>query len=183
MPRPRAATPVVLALACLAVVGACGPTDAASPAATPSTTTTRASAPATATPSSATPSATATTTAPPATANATTPAPAPSTPTTSAPAVALTVTFSGWNSLTGALEVGAYVDGVLAGGTCTLRLSGPGGRTASVTTEASPDAATTVCELLSVPGPDLVAGTWTGSVEFGSAERSGRADVAPMEVP
>lgn len=182
MPRPRAATPVVLALTCLALVGACGPTDAASPAATPSTTTTRASAPATATPSSTTPSATATTTAPPATANAT-PAPAPSTPTTSAPTVALTVTFSGWNSLTGALEVGAYVDGVLAGGTCTLRLSGPGGRTASVTTEASPDAATTVCELLSVPGPDLVAGTWTGSVEFGSAERSGRADVAPMEVP
>jgi|GEM_PF-2276635 len=98
-------------------------------------------------------------------------------------AVAVVVTFSGWNTLTSALEVGGYADTVEQGGTCTLRLAGPGGATAEVSGSALPDAASTTCGLLAVPRDRLAAGSWTGTLSYASATSAGEVAVPAVAVP
>lgn len=187
-PRTLVAS-VLLLSSVVATAGCVGPAEPdvpPSPTASPSAsrTPTPTAAP-TASPTTADPVPAPPATEPPATAA---PAPAdpadPGVPPVGAPASAVVVvTFAGWNGSTGAVEVGAYADVVTSGATCTLRLQGPGGRTAEATSTGSADAATTVCGLLTVPRSALVSGTWSGDVEFASPEHSGRAPVAPMEVP
>ncbi len=105
----------------------------------------------------------------------TAPAPAPGT-------VDVVVTFSGWNAASSSIEVGAYA-ATLTPGTCTLRLTGPGG--AMVTAEAPTvgDATTVSCDGLAVPAARLSSGSWSGVVEYTSPQASGRAQVEPMDVP
>ncbi len=97
--------------------------------------------------------------------------------------VEVVVTFAGWNAPTTAAEVGAYVPRVETGGRCTLVLTSAGGTRAEVESVAEPDATSTSCGLLSVPGERLAAGTWTGTVTYTSPTASGEAPVPPMEIP
>ncbi len=112
------------------------------------------------------------------------PPPAPPVPAPTGPGGAeVVVTNAGWLASSGAVEVAAYVAAVEAGGRCTLTLTGPGGATATASQTAEPDASTTSCGLLAVPGDQLTSGTWTGTVAYVSPTTSGEAAVAPMQVP
>lgn len=114
------------------------------------------------------------------------PPPPPETP--AAPGTPLTdvdvvVTFAGWNAGTQAVEIGAYVAVVEMGVTCTLTLTGPGGRTATAVSTGQPDASTTSCGALVVPRDQLTAGRWSGTVDVTSQNVSGRTTVEPMDIP
>jgi hypothetical protein len=93
--------------------------------------------------------------------------------------VEVVTTFAGWNQLTSAVEVGAYVTAVETPGTCTLRLTGPGG-TVERNQPATADASTLACGALTVPGTELAPGTWSASVIYSSATSEGTS--APVEV-
>jgi hypothetical protein len=113
-----------------------------------------------------------------------TPTPAPSGGDSGATrTVDVVVTTSGWQPTTGAVEVSAYVTAVEAGGTCTLDLVGPAGATAQASQSAEPDASSTSCGLLTVPGSRLARGTWQGTVTYVSPSSSGTAALSPIEVP
>lgn len=114
-----------------------------------------------------------------------TPVPAPTAgaadPTDPAGAAAeVVITYSGWTDAPAGVEVGAYLAGVAeSGGTCTLTLtSGAGSATAAVPGE--PDAASTSCPNLTVPGTALSSGTWSAVVSYESPSTSGTS--APVEV-
>ncbi|UZN01935.1 hypothetical protein [Cellulomonas sp. S1-8] len=176
------AVPAVLLVAAGLVLGACttgtpsatapptsgGPTSSATPSAT-------------GTPSGG-PSPSASADAPATDDPGTDPAPTPDEPAPPAATVDVVVTFSGWNALTSAAEVGAYA-ATLSPGTCTLRLTGPGGATAEVTAATFADATTVSCSGLAVPREQLSSGTWTGVVEYVGPNASGRTDVPPMDIP
>src|SRR3954462_3769067 len=87
---------------------------------------------------------------------------------------AVITTYSGWVASPAGVEVGAYVAGVAeSGGTCTLTLtSGAGSATAEV--PAEPDAASTSCPTLTVPGSKLSSGTWSAVVTYESPSISGK---------
>ncbi|WP_203749138.1 hypothetical protein [Cellulomonas chitinilytica] len=122
---------------------------------------------------------------------ATAPTPTEPTPTAPVPAgdggstrtVDIVVTTSGWQPATGAVEVSAYATGVESGGTCTLDLVGPAGATAQASQAAEPDASSTSCGLLAVPGSRLSSGTWQGTVSYVSPSSSGTVALSPIEVP
>ncbi|MFC8192693.1 hypothetical protein ACFUMH_13640 [Cellulomonas sp. NPDC057328] len=148
--------------------------------AAPATPSTTSSADATPT-SSASPEATALAPEPDMTAPAGVPAPdAP--PTTSGP-VEVVPTWSAVDAATGDLQVSAYVTVVEATGSCTLTVTGPEGRTASVGVEAEADAKTTTCGVMSVPASQLARGTWSGTVTYTSPTSAGSATVPPVDVP
>lgn len=109
--------------------------------------------------------------------------PAPSAPSATADAAAVIVTYSGWVDTPAGVEVGAYLAGVAeSGGTCTLTLTGSAGSaTAEVTAE--PDAASTSCPALAVPGSELSSGTWTAVVTYESPSTSGTSTPVPVVVP
>jgi len=114
------------------------------------------------------------------------PAPAPAEPEPGpgpgSATVDVVVTFSGWNTATSTVEVGAYA-ATLVPGTCTLRLTGPAGATAEASAATVADASTVSCDGLAVPRGQLSTGTWSGAVEYTSSQGSGRAPVAPMDIP
>lgn len=117
----------------------------------------------------------------PETGNAVTPPPAP--PGGPASAVDVVATYGGWNAATDAVEVGGYAVIVETGGTCTLRLTGPGGAVVSASSAAEPDASTTSCGLLSLDHAQLVPGAWQGSLQYSSPNASGQVEIDPIEVP
>ncbi|MEV7972693.1 hypothetical protein [Cellulomonas sp. NPDC089187] len=91
-------------------------------------------------------------------------------------------TYAGWNDLSRALEFGAYVPVVETGGSCTLLLSGPGGER-SIQAGATPDASTTSCGELVVPGDTLSSGSWQAVITYSSPRSSGTSDTVTVEVP
>jgi hypothetical protein len=96
--------------------------------------------------------------------------------------VPVTVTFYGWNPTSKQVEVGGYVEGIVEGdGVCTLTLT-KGGSTVSGTADASPDASTTACGTVSVPGDEVAAGTWKAVLSYSSAGHSGTSDAVDVEV-
>ncbi|RBY80052.1 hypothetical protein DQ239_02885 [Blastococcus sp. TF02-09] len=90
------------------------------------------------------------------------------------------LTYYGWVDGTFAVEVGAYVAGVVeSNGSCTLTLtSGSDSRTAVVAGEA--DATTTSCPTMVVPGAQLSSGIWKAVVSYESPSSAGES--APIEV-
>jgi hypothetical protein len=96
---------------------------------------------------------------------------------------AVITTYSGWVASPAGVEVGAYVAGVAeSGGTCTLTLtSGAGSATAEV--PAEPDAASTSCPTLTVPGSKLSSGTWSAVVTYESPSISGKSAPVTVVVP
>ncbi len=146
-------------------------------------------------PTTATTSATATATASPSTppdplgtpTPATTPDPGAATP-TAPPAptpatVDVVVAWSSYDAASASVQASGYANVVESAGTCTLELTGPGGRTASTTVPALADATTTSCGVMSVPRSQLAAGTWNGTVRYASATSTGAAATTPVEVP
>jgi hypothetical protein len=98
--------------------------------------------------------------------------------------VPVIVTYSGWEDTSAAIEVGAYISGVIEdGGTCTLTLHRDG---AEVTASAAgmADASSTTCGRgLTVPGAELSPGTWEAVVSYESPTSSGTSDDVEVEVP
>jgi hypothetical protein len=94
--------------------------------------------------------------------------------------VPVVVTYSGWNAAAKQAMAGGYVTGVIeTGGTCTLTLTRAG---VQVTSQghARPDAATTACGGLTVPGAKLSVGTWKAVLSYVSATSSGSS--APVDI-
>jgi hypothetical protein len=96
--------------------------------------------------------------------------------------VPVTVTFYGWNPTSQEVQVGGYVGGVVEeGGVCTLTLTN-GGTTVTGRTDALPDASTTACGAVTVPGDEVSAGTWQAVLSYSSAGHSGTSDAVDVEV-
>ncbi|WP_199423593.1 hypothetical protein [Actinotalea solisilvae] len=90
------------------------------------------------------------------------------------------VTFYGWDPAAAAATVGAYVPLVESGARCTLTVR-QGATVLSVEGPASPDAATTSCGALAVPG--LASGPWDATVTYTSATATGTSSPVTIEVP
>jgi hypothetical protein len=122
-------------------------------------------------------------------------APVPSTPSpagatgatgaTGAPAATADVvlSYSGWDDATSAVEVNAFVVGLVQdGGTCTLELTGSGDPV-SVQAPAQADASTTTCGLLTTAGTVVDPGTWKAVVSYSSPMATGVSTATSVEVP
>ncbi|MCZ2817089.1 hypothetical protein [Modestobacter sp. VKM Ac-2984] len=97
--------------------------------------------------------------------------------------VPVVVTYSGWTDTSAAVEFGAYVAGIVeAGGTCTLTLTA-GATTASAEVTAGPDASSTYCPTMAIPGAELAAGPWQAVVSYESSSTSGQSDPVTVTVP
>ena len=97
--------------------------------------------------------------------------------------VRVTRTYAGWDSAEAAVVVGAVVDGVIeADGTCTLTLT-MADRVAAATAEGTPDASTTACGGLSVPGDELASGAWDAVVSYASPASAGESQHFEVVVP
>jgi hypothetical protein len=93
------------------------------------------------------------------------------------------VTYSGWDDALAGVEVGAYAAGTAeSGGTCTLTLT-KGSDTASAEAPAEPDATSTSCPGLVVPGSKLSSGSWTAVVSYESRGTHGQSDPVKVVVP
>lgn len=107
-------------------------------------------------------------------------------PTSAAPTgtdVDVVVSYAGWDDATSAVEVNAFVGGVVEeGGTCTLRLTG-GDAPVSVEVPAEADASTTTCGLMSTPGTPVPPGTYDAVVTYTSPSASGVSAGTSVEVP
>lgn len=96
---------------------------------------------------------------------------------------AVAISFSAWNATDQVAEVGAYaVDVIETGGACTLTLT-RGSVTRTTRGIAEPDATTTSCGYLAVPGSDLSRGEWTVAVNYESPTATGVSDATTIEVP
>jgi hypothetical protein len=105
---------------------------------------------------------------------------AATTSTSTSTTVPVVVTYSGWNASLKQAIAGGYVNGVIeSGGTCTLTLSKAGVQV-TAQGQARPDAATTACGGLTVPGAKLGAGTWKAVLSYTSATSTGSS--TPVEI-
>ena len=172
------ATGVAAALAALATTAACGSSDPEeAAAASSSSAAAAASAAATAAPGSygspVNPSL-------PNPTGVATDSPAPTAGPESADVV---ITYSGWIDSSVAVEVGAYVAGVAeSGGTCTLTLTS-GSRSSRAQVSGEPDASSTSCPTMAVPGDELASGPWSAVISYESATTSGQSDPVEVVVP
>lgn len=92
-------------------------------------------------------------------------------------------TYAGWSADTAAVEVGGYVEGLVeSGGECELTLT-RNGRSVEGRGEAFPDAATTSCEGIVVPGGSLGPGTWEAVLRYSSSAYSGQSTPFSVDVP
>jgi hypothetical protein len=97
-------------------------------------------------------------------------------------AVPVVLTYSAWSAADRQVLAGGYVSGVIEdGGVCTLTLT-QGSARVTVEGPAMPDASTTVCGGLVVPGDQLTAGTWQATLTYASATHTGTSATAPVEV-
>ncbi|TKJ35621.1 hypothetical protein [Blastococcus sp. CCUG 61487] len=93
------------------------------------------------------------------------------------------ITYADWNPQARAVEAGGIVpDIVEAGGVCTLTLS-MGGASATATIEGLPDARSTNCGGLVVPGEGLSPGTWTAVIDYESARTSASSEPVEVQIP
>lgn len=96
--------------------------------------------------------------------------------------VAVEVTSWGWNAAERKAQVRGYATGIVEdNGTCTLTLT-KDGRTVTADSSAVPDASTTSCGAVAVPGDRLSAGTWQAVLRYESARSSGSAEAVEIEV-
>jgi hypothetical protein len=94
--------------------------------------------------------------------------------------VPVVVTYSGWNPAQRMVMVGGYAAGVVESkGVCTLTLT-QGTRKVTAQSPAGPDASTTACDALFVPGTKLAPGSWRAVLSYASPSSSGTS--APVDV-
>jgi hypothetical protein len=97
--------------------------------------------------------------------------------------VPVVVTHWGWKADDSTAVVGGYVAGVVeSDGTCTVTLT-QGARKVTAESPARPDASTTACGALSVPGHELAPGHWRAVLSYSSPSSSGTASAVDIEVP
>lgn len=97
-------------------------------------------------------------------------------------AVPVVLTYSAWVPADREAVAGGFVAGIIEDdGVCTLTLT-QGGASVTVEAPAMPDATTTVCSGLVVPGDRLAAGTWQATLTYTSAAHRGTSASAPVEV-
>lgn len=90
--------------------------------------------------------------------------------------------YADWDPAGRLVEASGFVSGVVeSGGTCTLVLVNGGSR-AEATSAAEPDATTTVCAPLTVPGDQLAPGTWQATLSYSSAGSQGTSQPLAVEV-
>ncbi len=90
--------------------------------------------------------------------------------------------YAGWEP-NGTVEVGGFVSSAVeAGGTCTVTLT-QGGRQVEVAGPAKPDATTTNCGSLTVPGERLTPGDWEATLSYRSSASHGASEPATVTVP
>jgi hypothetical protein len=95
----------------------------------------------------------------------------------------LLVTYSGWNSQAGAVEVGSYLPTVVEeDGTCTLTLT-RGATSVAASVPGTPNVTSTSCGGLSVPGSEVSSGTWVAVVTYESPTSNGSSDAIEVQVP
>ena len=115
------------------------------------------------------------------TAVATDPRPASTPKATPDASVPVLITFSGWDADAKAVQVGGNVTGVIeSDGTCTVTLT-KSGRTLTASAPGQPDATTTDCTGLTVPG--ATAGVWQAVLTYRSAAHTGTSAPAEVDVP
>ncbi|MGY1747623.1 hypothetical protein [Blastococcus sp. SYSU D00695] len=96
------------------------------------------------------------------------------------------LSFVAYDEASDELQAGGYVRPVVEdGGTCTLVLvpEAEGAAELEVTVSGLADASTTVCGGFSVAGDDLVPGTWTAVLRYGSAAATGESAPVTVELP
>jgi hypothetical protein len=87
-----------------------------------------------------------------------------------------------WDGAAGAVLAGGYVSPVVEdGGTCTLELSRDG-ESASASSAALPDASTTSCGELRIPGAELEPGEWSAVLTYESDTTSGTSEPLDVQV-
>lgn len=95
----------------------------------------------------------------------------------------LFVTYSGWNSQAGAVEIGSYLPtAVEDDGTCTLTLT-QGATSVTASVPGTPNVTSTSCGGLSIPGSEVSSGTWVAVVTYESPTSSGSSDAIEVQVP
>lgn len=95
-------------------------------------------------------------------------------------AVAVTLTDWGWSAAESSLRAAGFVEGVVqAHGTCTLTAT-RGGVTVTAQQPALPDASTTSCGELRIPGDELTGGIWRVVLSYESPSSAGAS--APVDV-
>jgi len=105
-------------------------------------------------------------------------------PTPTGSTASVVLTYADWEPGSSAIEVGAYVPGVVeTGGTCTAVASAPGEDAVTASVTAEPDAGSTSCPGLSLPGEGLTSGGWAVRVSYESATVTGTSDPATVVVP
>lgn len=93
------------------------------------------------------------------------------------------ITYAEWNPTDGVIEEGSFVQGVVeTGGTCVLTLT-RGATSVTASGPAEPDATTTSCGGLSVPGDQVSSGTWSAVVSYRSDRTEGTSPAVEVTVP
>jgi hypothetical protein len=93
------------------------------------------------------------------------------------------ITYAGWNAEASTVEVAGFLPGAVeSDGTCTLTLTNAGSSVAA-TVAGSPDASSTSCGGLVVPGASISPGTWTAVVSYQSSTSRGTSEPTRVVVP
>lgn len=91
--------------------------------------------------------------------------------------------YADWDGGAGVVEASGFVSDVVeAGGTCTLTLT-QGAAQVQASSSAEPDATTTNCGRITVPGAQLAAGTWQAVLTYRSPTSHGTAAAMNVSVP
>ncbi|MGY1719543.1 hypothetical protein ACI8AG_10920 [Blastococcus sp. SYSU DS0552] len=105
------------------------------------------------------------------------------TPSAAPRAVDVSPTYSGWDRPTAGVVVGGVVSGVIeGGGTCTATLT-RNGVSAEGSSDGVPDARTTSCGEIRVPGDRLSSGEWSATLTYRSPTSAGESATFTVVVP
>jgi hypothetical protein len=100
------------------------------------------------------------------------PAPTPSTD-GSKPTVGVEITAA--NQSNGVLSIRTLVQTLSSGGTCSLSMAGPAGKTYSAVAESQTGPSTSTCKGFDVPVSSLSSGVWTITIQYEDASVKGSA--------
>lgn len=93
------------------------------------------------------------------------------------------MSIASWNTSTKDVEFSAYAAGIVeSGGTCVVEMV-KGNLRATGRTAAVPDATTTSCGDLRVPGAAVSSGTWSATITYTSPSASGISAPSDVMVP
>lgn len=92
------------------------------------------------------------------------------------------ITSTNWNKASRNVEVSGYVPVVESDGRCTLALQ-RNGLTKTTQSTGNPDASSTSCGRMTIPGSQLSPGRWTAVITYLSKATRAASSPATVEVP